>query len=69
MKIGGILLVSEPPDDNLPSRWSKAGLARLGLRDHGRVRSGAAFQIVEKVRETEVEYPRPIGIPKKKPLF
>ncbi len=69
LRIGGALIVSEPPDDNEPSRWSGGALRRLGLKDLGRVRRGAAFRILEKVAATSPEFPRSIGTPKKKPLF
>ena len=69
LKIGGVMIVSEPPDDSVSDRWDDDGLARLGLRSDGRVRHGAAFQVLVKVRETPVEYPRPIGVPRKRPVF
>ena len=69
LKVGGVMIVSEPPDDSVTDRWDAQGLERLGLRSEGRVRHGAAFQVLEKVRETPHEYPRAIGVPRKKPLF
>lgn len=69
LKIGGLLVVSEPPDDTETGRWSPEGLKELGLTALGRVRHGAAFQIIQKVALTPGRYPREIGVPRKKPLF
>ena len=69
LRIGGILVVSEPPDDTASDRWSTVGLAKLGLESLGRIRHGAAFQILRKVRRTPDLYPRAVGVPKKNPLF
>jgi 16S rRNA (guanine527-N7)-methyltransferase len=69
LSIGGYLIVSEPPDDGAPSRWNSAALGQLGLHIDQRVRRGAAFQILRKVRDTPERYPRAIGVPGKNPLF
>jgi len=69
LRVGGVMIISEPPDDSVTDRWDDDGLSRLGLRNEGRVRHGAAFQVLTKVAETSKEYPRPIGVPRKKPLF
>jgi 16S rRNA (guanine527-N7)-methyltransferase len=69
LRVGGVMIVSEPPDDSVDDRWDAEGLSRLGLKNEGRVRHGAAYQVLTKVRETPSDYPRPIGVPRKKPLF
>ncbi|MGA2968321.1 MAG: RsmG family class I SAM-dependent methyltransferase [Acidimicrobiales bacterium] len=69
LKLGGVLIVSEPPDDNETGRWNEGILAELGLEVKGRVRHGAAFQILLKTSPTPERYPRGIGIPGKSPLF
>jgi len=69
LKIGGVLVVSEPPDDDEAGRWSPEGLSDLGLNALSRVRHGAAFQIIQKVVATSIRYPREVGIPRKRPLF
>jgi 16S rRNA (guanine527-N7)-methyltransferase len=69
MKVGGLLIVSEPPDDDAPNRWPVEGLRKLGLENLGRHRFGAAFQILRKTSNTPSIYPRESGTPKKKPLF
>jgi 16S rRNA (guanine527-N7)-methyltransferase len=69
LKIGGMLLVSEPPDDSQPSRWNTEILTTLGLETRGRVRHGAAFQVLVKTHPTPKQYPRDTGVPGKSPLF
>jgi 16S rRNA (guanine527-N7)-methyltransferase len=69
LKVGGNLVVSEPPDDSEVGRWNVEILAKLGLKPLGRVRHGAAFQVLTKTTPTPKEYPREIGIPNKLPLF
>jgi 16S rRNA (guanine527-N7)-methyltransferase len=69
LKIGGVLIVSEPPDDSETDRWNVVILGELGLEPQGRVRHGAAFQVLLKTRSTPPKFPRGIGIPGKSPLF
>ena len=69
LKVGGVLIVSEPPDDGESSRWNTEILATLGLEPRGRVRHGAAFQVLVKTGHTPKKYPRDVGIPGKSPLF
>jgi 16S rRNA (guanine527-N7)-methyltransferase len=69
MKVGGVMIVSEPPDDSETNRWNSARLADLGLVAEGRVRHGAAYQVLVKTDPTPSEYPRSIGTPRKRPLF
>ncbi len=67
--VGGVLIVSEPPTDEAPDRWNASALGQLGLKSEGRVRKGAAFQVIRKIRATPDRYPREIGTPGKTPLF
>jgi len=69
LKIGGLMVVSEPPDDSGGQRWNPAKLADLGLVAEGRIRHGAAYQVLVKTHSTPSEYPRSIGTPRKRPLF
>ena len=69
LRVGGLLVVSEPPDDSIADRWNPQGLGILGLESQGRIRKGSAFQILLKIRETPLEYPRGVGTPRKRPLF
>jgi 16S rRNA (guanine527-N7)-methyltransferase len=69
LRIGGVLIVSEPPDDTDATRWNAEKLEELGLVARGRVRHGAAYQVLVKTNSTPNEYPRGIGTPRKRPLF
>ncbi|MEI8127271.1 MAG: RsmG family class I SAM-dependent methyltransferase [Actinomycetota bacterium] len=69
LKVGGILLVSEPPDADSLQRWPDAGLGTLGLRAIAQRWDGAGYQIIEKFKETASIYPRKNGVPGKTPIF
>lgn len=69
LKVGGLLIVSEPPAERGAGRWDSAGLSRLGLVAARTLRFHASFQALEKVRPTDREFPRSSGTPKKRPLF
>ena len=69
LKIGGALIVSEPPDDSVIDRWIPSGLQKLGLVSKGRIRHAAAYQVLVKTARTPLEYPRSVGTPRKRPLF
>lgn len=66
---GGRLVVSEPPDGGL-DRWSRDGLARLGLADLGPVTTGMVhLRVLEQRTPCPDRYPRLVGRPAKAPLF
>jgi 16S rRNA (guanine527-N7)-methyltransferase len=69
LKVGGLVVVSEPPRESDDNRWSVQSLATLGLVALGRRRHGAAFQVLEKVAATPEQFPRAVGVPGKHPLF
>jgi 16S rRNA (guanine527-N7)-methyltransferase len=69
LRVGGVLVVSEPPNDEETGRWNASGLGQLGLKDLGRSRHGTAYQVLSKVSATRAEFPRSSGTPKKRPLF
>lgn len=67
LRLGGSLVVSEPPGAG--NRWNAEALGDLGLGpgvacDHG----GFGFVRLEKVRMDE-RWPRRVGIPAKRPRF
>jgi 16S rRNA (guanine527-N7)-methyltransferase len=66
LRVGGLLVVSEPPDDT--DRWPRSGLAELGLEARHRT-EGPRLQILEQVEACPEAYPRRDGIPAKRPLF
>jgi len=71
LRLGGLLVVSEPPDTDPTERWPVEGLAVVGLvpsssyRHEGRF----GFQMIEKQVETPDRFPRRTGIPAKRQLF
>jgi len=69
LRLGGHLVVSEPPDGG--DRWPAAGLAPLGLEPVPL--SGFAglhhYAILRAVRLCDDRYPRRDGVPAKRPLF
>jgi 16S rRNA (guanine527-N7)-methyltransferase len=71
LRLGGLLVVSEPPNVDPTERWPVEGLAMVGLvpsssyRHEGRF----GFQVMEKQVETPERFPRRTGIPAKRQLF
>jgi len=68
LRLGGLLLVSEPPEP-APDRWVAGGLAKLGLTQGAR---SAGFPLVQTLHQTSLcpfEFPRRDGLPSKRPLF
>ena len=69
--LGGLLIVSEPPDSSQSDvRWQADGLARLGMVDDGpRSHRGSSYRVLRQERDCPAEYPRRAGVPAKRPLF
>lgn len=67
LRIGGILIVSEPPD--LLPRWPVDGLAELGMAPVHRTGVGPFVQVVQQVTPCPDRFPRRVGMPAKRPLF
>lgn len=68
LKIGGRLVVSEPPEAE--DRWPAAGLATLGLSPAvPREADGFGFASLLQEISCPAEHPRRPGIPAKSPLF
>jgi 16S rRNA (guanine527-N7)-methyltransferase len=66
LRVGGTLLVSEPPDE--PDRWE--GVALLGLEDRGLVGDrDTHIRVLAQVAPCEQRYPRRVGVPEKRPLW
>lgn len=67
LRLGGSLVVSEPPDAS--SRWPPEALADLGLGPAVACGTGGfGFARLEKVRMDD-RWPRRVGIPAKRPRF
>ena len=70
LRLGGVLLVSDPPDAaKAELRWDDDGLALLGLESRGVGAGSAAIRLIVKLAGTPDRYPRRNGVPRKKPLF
>ena len=70
LKVGGWLLVSEPPSTEATERrWPSFGLELLGLGAPRLIQAERHFVAIEKVTATEDRFPRRVGIPAKRPLF
>jgi 16S rRNA (guanine527-N7)-methyltransferase len=71
LALGGVMVVSEPPEVGTGERWSVEGLASVGLRPAGasRVASRFGYQVLRKGSGIDDRFPRRVGIPAKRPLF
>jgi 16S rRNA (guanine527-N7)-methyltransferase len=76
LRPGGILVVSEPPEDvNAAARaagsvrWVPDGLARLGLAVGRSWTAGYRYQALDQLAACPPQYARKPGIPAKRPLF
>jgi 16S rRNA (guanine527-N7)-methyltransferase len=71
LSVAGLVVASEPPDDEDGSRWPVEGLAQLGLSPGDALRFDDRFgyQVLVKTGPTPDRFPRRVGIPTKRPLF
>ena len=69
LRVGGRLVVSEPPPPPRPDRWPVPGLRRLGLVATVRVVADTSVQVLEQRTPCPDAYPRRDGVPAKEPLF
>jgi 16S rRNA (guanine527-N7)-methyltransferase len=69
--VGGVMVVSEPPERSEGGRWPVEGLARVGLEvaDRHRVDERFSYQALIKSEPTAERFPRRVGVPAKRPLF
>jgi len=65
---GGRLVVSEPPDVDA-DRWPEEGLAKLGLTSEAEWPDPYHYRSFHQERPCPETYPRPTGVPAKRPLF
>ena len=69
LHVGGGLVISEPPGSD-GSRWSRQGLARLGMEPVGILEAeGFGFMVIRQVEACPGGFPRRVGVPRKRPLF
>ena len=77
LRVGGWLVVSEPPsatDDSVTFgtgdvRWPAEALAQFGLEPAGVWRDGATYQVLRQAEICPERFPRRDGVPAKRPLF
>jgi 16S rRNA (guanine527-N7)-methyltransferase len=77
LRLGGWLVVSEPPsspdDSATPGagevRWPADSLAQFGLERAGIFQDGATYQLLRQAVICPDRFPRRDGVPAKKPLF
>lgn len=70
LRVGGTLVVSDPPDVVHDARWPRDGLARLGMGPARAYRTPTAtFSRVPQRAACSTEFPRRTGVPSKRPLF
>jgi 16S rRNA (guanine527-N7)-methyltransferase len=70
LRLGGRLVVTEPPDaDASSARWPPEAISLLGLSDVHPLRSGETAAVRMTLITLEERYPRREGIPGKRPLW
>ncbi len=69
LRVGGRLVVSEPPDDEGTVRWPPEQLGELGLEVGPTWRSDFHYQSLRQVAVCPDRYPRRVGVPAKRPLY
>ena len=67
--VGGVLVVSEPPEPDV-QRWPAAGLLALGFGPaYLEVHEGAHYAVLPKAAPCPEGFPRAVGRPGKRPLW
>lgn len=69
LRVGGFLVVSEPPEGEPEDRWFAPGLAMLGMGDAEQVICDARFVRIRQNEDCPGGFPRRVGVPSKRPLF
>ncbi len=73
LKVGGWLLVSEPPrvegEDRRGTRWPPEPLRQLGLEPAEVIHEGFEYRTLRQRQTCPERFPRRNGVPAKKPLF
>lgn len=71
LRVGGMLVVSEPPEGADHHRWPAPGCAELGLEPRQAVRVDGRFGYQVLVQRTACpeRFPRRTGVPAKRPRF
>lgn len=74
LRVGGWLVVSEPPSQiestvGSRERWPRAGLQQLGLTSGQAWTTEFHYQSLAQVEPCPLRFPRRTGVPAKRPLF
>jgi 16S rRNA (guanine527-N7)-methyltransferase len=70
VRAGGALVVTEPPDSQVESRWDSGGLAELGFGAPEPLREGATGAVRLRLPgAVDDRWPRRDGVPAKRPLW
>lgn len=69
LAVGGVLVTSEPPDDQGGDRWPEDGLALLGMGRSIRRQDEFTYQVIRQEQLCPDRFPRRVGVPAKRPLF
>lgn len=67
--LGGIAIVSDPPDGGDGVRWPDKGVEVLGLSQVAIKEDGFSFRSLSAVKICPSRFPRRVGIPRSQPLF
>jgi 16S rRNA (guanine527-N7)-methyltransferase len=67
LRVGGVLVVSEPPSGE--DRWPADGLGSLGLTPGATWTTDFHYRALHQSYPCPTRYPRRVGIPTKRPLF
>jgi len=69
LRVGGLLVVSDPPGGGQGKRWPEVGCQMLGLRVERVQVAPRAFTVLRQIDPCSDTYPRRTGLPQKRPLF
>jgi hypothetical protein len=72
LRVGGWLVVSEPPDQDdaaAAARWPAEPLGQLGLVPAERAREEFEYRVLRQAEACPDRFPRRNGVPAKRPLF
>ena len=72
LRVGGWLVVSEPPDQDeagAAARWPPEPLRQFGLEPAERARGEFEYRVLRQVDACPDRFPRRDGVPAKRPLF
>ncbi len=69
LRVGGRLVVSEPPDSGADGRWPAEGLEEFGLGPARPWSGPAAYVVMIQDSPCPDRFPRRVGVPAKRPVF